>query len=102
MGKINSLGTDAGLHSYTTLKYVVTTNGIISNLWLQAKHAPHGNKVPDVTGSGWRRPGRADIANLGVGEFARYWQSVEHEHSKTSSSSLPLPSSPSLEGIDTH
>ncbi len=44
MGKINSLGTDAGLHLYTTLKYVVTTIGIIIiitfNLWLQAKQAP--------------------------------------------------------------
>ena len=50
IGKINSLWTDAGLHSYTTLKYVVTTNGIIFNLWLQAKLDPHGNKVPDTTG----------------------------------------------------
>ena len=49
MGKINSLGTDAGLHSYTTLKYVVTTDGIIFNLWLQAKHAPHEKKVADIT-----------------------------------------------------
>jgi len=50
MGKINSLGTDAGLHSYTTLKYVVTTDGIIFNLWLQAKHAPHEKKAADITG----------------------------------------------------
>ncbi len=49
MGKINSLGTDAGLHSYTTLKYVVTTNGFIFNLWLQAKHAPYENRVPEIT-----------------------------------------------------
>jgi hypothetical protein len=49
MGKINYLGTDAGLHSYTTLKYVVITDGIIFNLWLQAKHAPYENKAADIT-----------------------------------------------------
>ena len=53
MGKINSLGTDAGLHSYTTLKYVVTTIGIIIiiifNLWLQAKQAPLQKKLKDIT-----------------------------------------------------
>jgi hypothetical protein len=50
MGNINSLGTAAGLHSYTTLKNVGTTIGIIFNLWLQAKHAPYEKKVADITG----------------------------------------------------